>query len=103
MKTKESHMLIYRIGTPARYKWRATFLCGEPSELMQHKRDMERMGYHVMMPKMDRGISGLPRPVHGMPESFSSDHDAANVVDDAWGDGWKADQDSYLAWKGVQP
>ena len=103
MKTiQESHMLIYRIGTPARYKWKATFITGKPGDLSQHRQEMERMGYYVLMPKMERGPSGFPRPVHGMPESFSHDHQACNVMEDAWSGGWKADKESYLAWKGTK-
>jgi len=99
---QETYMLIYRVGTPVRYKWCATFITGQPVELSQHKKDIERMGYHVLMPKMERGQSGWPRPVHGMPESFSPDHQACNVMHEAWQGGWMADKDAYLAWKGGQ-
>jgi hypothetical protein len=101
MKTttsKNTHMIIYREGTPTRYRWKRTLLVGDHFSLGDERKKIERMGYHVLMSKFEIASSGVPVPIHGMPETYSPEYPLEDVLENAWSGDWLADKASYEKW-----
>jgi len=81
------YTIIYRQGTPQRFRWKRTLLCNADMESLAQERDsIKRMGYHCLITKAVISHDGAPYPQHGLPDTFAPGESVQSVLDA--GNGW---------------
>jgi len=91
---RQKYTIIYRQGTPQRFRWKRTLLCDTDMEALAKEREsIKRMGYHCLITKAVLGHDGTPYPLHGSPETFAPGESVQSVLDA--GNGWSRMEQTF--------